>query len=116
MQPIPVSIVVSDPWDVGSAANCAPIKGSIVEVSMGQIGSKALLRFETPIEFQGSTYMFAVASPRLKGQNVSDIEAGTGMSASVIGISREQAESSQPFDTSAWRGGLAFIGDIKRSA
>lgn len=115
MQPIPVSIVVSDPWDLGAAMNWVPIKGSVVEVDMSQIGDRVLLRFETPIEYQGETYAFAVASPRLQGQRVSEIATGTYTSASVIGISREQAESGKWCDTSAWRGGLAFVGDIRRT-
>ena len=116
MQPFPVSIIVDDPWDFGAATNWLPIKGLVVDVNMSQVGGLVLLRFETPIDYHGATYAFAVASPRLEGQAVSDIVAGTCTSASVIGISREQAESSKPFDTSAWRGGLAFIGDIKRTA
>jgi hypothetical protein len=116
MQPFPISIVVSDPWDLGAATNWAPIKGSVVGVNVSEIDGRVLLRFETPIDYRGATYAFAVATPRLEGQTVSDIAVGTCTSASVIGISREQAESSMPFDTSAWRGGLAFIGDIRRTA
>jgi len=82
---------------------------------MSQMGDRVLLQFETPIEYKGETYSFAVASPRLEGQKVSDISAGTYTSASVIGISQEQAKSPRRFDTSGWRGGLAFVGDIRRS-
>lgn len=90
--------------------------GAVVEVQVSRNGARALLRFDTPVEYRGATYAFAVASARLGGQEVGNMVAGTSISASLIGISRQQAESPDPFDTSAWRGGLAFIGDIKRIA
>ncbi len=116
MHPIPVSIVVSDPWELGVATNWVPIQGTVVEMRASENGGRALLRFDTPIEYRGATYAFAVASPRLDGQGVENFVAGTSTSASLIGISRDQAESSDPFNTSTWRGGLAFIGDIERIA
>lgn len=116
MQPIPISIVVSDPWDLGVATNWAPLRGTIIEMKVSQKGGQALVRFEKPIEYRGAAYSFAVASPRLDGQDIESIVAGTSICASLIGISRDQAESIEPFDTSAWRGGLGFIGDIMRMA
>jgi hypothetical protein len=112
MQPIRVSIVTSEPWELGVATNWVPIKCELVSV---QHGGRALLQLATPIAYRGATYAFAVASPRLPGQGVENIVAGTRLCASLVGITNEQAGSADPFDTSGWRGGLAFIGDIERA-
>lgn len=113
MKPIPVTIVVSEPWELGVATNWVPIKGKVVSVQVCQHGGRALVQLEPPVEHRGATYAFAVASPRLQGHGAENVVAGTRMCASLVGISDEQAVSADPFDTSSWRGGLAFIGDIE---
>jgi hypothetical protein len=49
----------------------------------------------------------------LEGQGLENIVAETRMCVAVVGISDEQALTADPFDTSGWRGGLGFIGDIE---
>jgi hypothetical protein len=112
MQPIQVSITVSEPWELGIATNWVPVKGEVIRFDECLPGGRALVRLETPIEYRGATYGFIVASPRLKGRDVRDIVAGITMCAAIIGISGEQALSADPCDISDWRGGLSFVGDI----
>jgi len=116
MKPIPVSIGVSEPWEIGESTNWLPIKGEVLRVGAWRNRDSALVKLEVPIKHRYGEYEFAVATPRLEGQRVDEIVAGTTISASFVGISAEQARSADPFDISGWRGGLAFIGDIGRAA
>jgi len=116
MNPIPVSIVISDPWDVGEALNWAPLRGQMVRVAHDECGGKALIRFEAPISYRGVLYTCAVVTPRHEGHEVMEIVAGAKLCAALTCAPEDQPRSADPFDTSGWRGGLAFIGDIVASA
>ena len=109
---LPISITVSDPWDVGEAVNWRTIRGVLLQTAEADHAGKALMRFDHDINYRGSSYRYAVACPRLEGRHVAEIEAGKSVGCVLIGISEEQAESSKPMDTSKWRGGLAFVGDV----
>jgi hypothetical protein len=113
IDPLPISITVSDPWDVGEAVNWKPIDGELLQLQEADHGGKALVRFDHEIVYRGAAYRYAVAAPRLEGGDVAEIEEGKTVGCALTGISQEQARSSDPMDTSKWRGGLAFIGDIK---
>jgi hypothetical protein len=115
MKPIPVSIEVSEPWEIGEPTIRLPISGEVLRVGAWRNRDSALVKLGAPIKHRDVVYEFAVATPRREGQRVDQIVAGTTISASFVGISAEQAESADPFDTSGWRGGLAFIGDIQRA-
>ena len=112
MTPIPISIVVSDPWEVGEAVNWQPIPGDLLQTQNSKQGGKALVRFAHQVNYRGSAYRYAVASPRLEGSNITEVETGTTVGCALTGISEKQAGSSSPMDISKWRGGLAFIGDV----
>jgi hypothetical protein len=114
MSALPISIVVSDPWDVGEAVNWEAISGYLLETRTIDGGGRVLIKFDQCITYRDRSYCYAVASPRLEGRNISEIEAGKTVGCAITGISDEQAVSPNPMDTSKWRGGFAFVGDIKR--
>jgi hypothetical protein len=111
-KPLPISITVSDPWDVGEAVNWRTIRGVLLQTADADHGGKVLMRFDHDINYRGSAYRYAVGSPRLEGRHVAETEAGKSVGCVLIGIFEEQAKSSNPMDTSKWRGGLAFVGDL----
>ena len=113
MNTIFISITVSDPWDVGEAVNWQPIKGQLLKMEADEHGGKALVKFDAPVSYRGASYCYAVASPRIEGHHIMEVQAGKIVCSALTGISDQQAKSSNPMDTSNWRGGLAFIGDVE---
>lgn len=107
-----ILITVSDPWDVGEAIDWQPIRGRLLQTETTESGGRALVRFDQPIRYHGAAYSYAVASPRHEGRDIAEIRAGKSVDCALTAISDEQAQSSNPMDTSRWRGGLAFIGDV----
>jgi len=105
-------ITVSDPWDLGEALNWQAINGHLLQTESTDSGGKALVRFDQPVLYHGGAYNYAVASPRHEGSNIAEIRAGKSVGCAFTAISDEQAQSNNPMDTSRWRGGLAFIGDV----
>ena len=53
---------------------------------------------------------------RHEEHEVMEIVAGAKLCAALTCATEDQSRSADPFDTSGWRGGLAFIGDIVASA
>lgn len=113
MNTISISIIVSDPWDVGEAVSWQPIKGQLLKMETDEHGGKALIKFNAPVSYRGVSYCYAVASPRLEGHHMAEIQAGKMVCSALTGIADQQAKSSNPMDISNWRGGLAFIGDVE---
>lgn len=112
MNPLPILITVTDPWDVGEAVNWQAIRGEVLRTQKGSHGGRALVKFDQSINYRGIAYRYAVASPRLEGRDIAEIEAGKTVDCALTAISNEQAESDDPMNTSKWRGGLALLGDV----
>jgi hypothetical protein len=113
MNPLRISITISDPWEVGESVNCETLSSELLQTQDTGHGGKALVRFKRPLRYRGQMYYYAVASPRHEGRFIHEIEAGKSLDCALTGISDEQAHSSSPMDMSKWRGGLAVIADIK---
>lgn len=108
-----VSIVLSDPWELGEALNWEPLKGELLRMETGEHGGRALIELERSITYQGPDCRFVVASPRHVGEEIASLQLRKSVACAFTGISDAQAESSGVPDTREWRGGLAFIGDIR---
>jgi len=105
-----ISIIVSDPWDLGEATNWQPLRGSLLQMKSEEM---ALIKLDNAISYGNSIWHFVIASPRRRGDEVGALQAGKKVAATFIGISDQQAGSEAVFDTHGWRGGLAFMGDIE---
>lgn len=112
MSPAQVSIVLSDPWELGEALNWEPLKGELLRAERGEHGGRALIELERSIAYRGSDCRFVVASPRHVGDEIASLQLRKSVACAFIGISDAQAASSGVPDTREWRGGVAFIGDI----
>ena len=113
MNPVPILITISDPWDFGEAVAWRPVLGELLQTQTGDHGGRALIKFDQQISYRGKVYRYAVASPRHVDRYITEIESGKSVDCALTGISDEQAESNNAMDTSRWRGGLAFIADVK---
>jgi len=108
-----ISIAVSEPWELGEALKWQPLPGELLQVVNDEHGGRALIKLDSPINYRGSVWRFVVAAPRHQGNEIAALHSAKKVVGAFTGISDQQAESSSPLDTSNWRGGLAFIGDVE---
>ena len=113
MSPLQVSIVLSDPWELGEALNWEPLNGRLLRMETSEHGGRALVELEKPIAYLGSDCRFVVASPRHEGEEIASVRRRKSVACAFTGISEADAGLDGVPDTLTWRGGIAFIGDIK---
>lgn len=103
----------SDPWDLGEALKWQPLRGELLQMTRDDHGGKALIELNESMSYGDSVYRYVVASPRHEGSEIAELQNGKKVFCAITGISDEQAKSSAAMDTSSWRRGVAFIGDIE---
>lgn len=87
------------------------VEGVIILVEEENM-QEIIIRLLTPFNHEGVNFEYLIASPRHEGNSFDKLQAGDGFICSVLRIPPEQINSDKPFDTSWWRGGAAFIGDV----
>ncbi len=108
-----VLVRVSDPWDLGESLRWRPLEGELLQIASDERGGRALIKLDDRIEYRGSVCRYVVAAPRHEGATIAAIQKGEKVFCNFTGISDSQAASSDPLDTSTWRGGVAIIGDLE---
>lgn len=108
-----LTIMLSDPWELGEALKWQPLQGNLLRSVNDEKGGQALIKLEKSLEYRDAICRYVIASPRHEGVEISNLSVGKSVLCGLTGISEQQAESSNPFDLSSWRGGIAFIGDVK---
>jgi hypothetical protein len=108
-----VRINLSEPWDLGEQLNWDPLEGEIIAISDLYIGGAALIKLNEPFNYRKMNCEYFVATPRYQGSSIRSIAEGKPLLCGITRISKEKAESSNPFDLSSWRGGLAIIGELE---
>jgi hypothetical protein len=111
-----ISIIISEPWELGESVKWQPLRGQLLQAVNDELGGRALIKLDEGICYRGSNWRFVVATPRHQGDNIVSLHNGKRVASALTGISDQQAESSSPLDTSNWRGGLAFVGDVEQTS
>lgn len=76
---------------------------------------KLLLEFDSPLISNSTSYIRAVASPRLSKDSVGSLLVNGVLGCSVTWIPDGKFNSSEPMDLSWWRGGAAAVADLDTS-
>lgn len=108
-----ISIMLSDPWDLGEAIEWQPLTGELLQMASDAHGGKALIELSASVSYRGSVCRYVVASPRHQGREITELQDGQKVLCALIGISDKQATTNAALDTSNWRGGVAFVGDVE---
>ncbi|MBN2423477.1 MAG: hypothetical protein JXR46_07880 [Calditrichaceae bacterium] len=103
-----VYIMISDPWEFGSHFGCGPFKCIIKSTK----DNKILLQLFEAIEYNKTTIEFLIAQSRYGFDIYDELIKEKNPVTSFTRISKSAYESSNPFDLSSWRGGLAFLGTL----
>lgn len=110
-----ISIEISDPWELGEALHWERLQGTLLQTVNDGQGGRALVELDKPVSYKNLRCHFVVASPRLEGDQIAEVQTWEKVFCAFIGISDDQARSSAALDTSTWRGGIAFIGGIEKT-
>jgi hypothetical protein len=113
MKSMRILISISDPWELGEALKWQPLRGELLQTSNDEHGDRALIKLDDAIDYRGSQWRYVVTASRHEGTEIAGLRSGKKIIAAFTGISDQQAESGNPLDTSNWRGGLAFTGDVE---
>lgn len=73
---------------------------------------KILLQLDSPVMISGNTFTYAVISPRLDKNNLSDLLKSGTLGCSVTWVPKDLFDPVKPFNLSWWRGGAAAITDV----
>lgn len=114
-----IDLVVNEPWDLTSSDGSVRFAGIIakaVTFASGADDERLLIRLLKEAEWRGNSYGSFVASHRHNHGFADDLLRGYPVECSLVAVSEEAVLSSDPVDTSDWRGGLAIRATIERSA
>lgn len=89
-----------------------PIVGHIVLVKKSERDA-VIIKLTTPFDYNNHHYEYLIASPRKANDSFNTLLKGASVFCSVIRLPSDRICSDDPFDTSWWRGGAAFIGDVE---
>ena len=107
-----VQITLSEPWDLGEKLQWESLQGELLQLVDHDGEGRALVRLDRALDHSGGVCKHIVASPRHRGSSIAAIQTGAKVVCAFVCVSEDQAESGDPFNTSSWRGGLSFIGDL----
>ena len=108
MANIRVHVGLSDPFELGEAMGWRPIFGEIIKMDISNKRGRALVRFDEPLNWRGVNYSFAVATPRLSGDEIMDFKKPAGVGCGFTCVTEEHAMSENSLSTDHWRGGLGL--------
>jgi hypothetical protein len=89
-----------------------PIVGHIVLIKESDRNA-IIIKLITPFDYGGHHYEYLIATPRKADDSFHTLLKGASVFCSVLKLPSDRISSDDPFDTSWWRGGAAFIGDVE---
>jgi hypothetical protein len=112
MKPVRILISLSSPWELGEFMRWRPLRGEILDAD--ENGSRVVIKLDESVDHFGSSFRYLIASPRHQESQISRIEEGKHVSCAFVGVPDKQIESEGRIDTTNWRGGLGFIGELEQ--
>ena len=77
---------------------------------------QALLELAPSVQIDGINYKFAIAQPRLERDTLTDLLHTKLLSCAVTFVPDDRFNPKNAFDLTWWRGGAAFILDVRLNA
>jgi hypothetical protein len=106
-----VDVVVGDPWDFTSLNGSVRFPARVTNAATYASGAdeeRLVIAFLEEVAWHSNCYRFFVARHRHGHGLADDLLSGRDVECSLVPVPKERLSSSDPFDTSWWRGGLAL--------
>jgi hypothetical protein len=112
-----VAFGISDPWDLGEQLGWTTLEATVIKVKdEGGVSVSLAIKLTDPFVYKDTRCEFFIVSPRLEGNDFSQLDTKQPVFSGFTRVSSDQIISDDTFDLSHWRGGVALIGSIKLSA
>jgi hypothetical protein len=110
-----IEVVITDPWDLVTALGTSRLGADVaaVDARKGVEDAAALVRLKKPFLYEDSAREYFVASTRHEGESLLDLLNRGTVLCNLTSITAAQADSADPFDVEAWRGGLGLIATLQ---
>lgn len=109
-----VAFGISDPWDLGEQLGWPTLEATIVNVKdESGLPISIAIKLAKPFAYKNTQCEFFIVSPRLEGNDFSQLNKKQSVFSGFTRISSDQIAADDPFDLSHWRGGVALIGSIE---
>lgn len=92
-------------------ANVKSINAKIIMVNYPEV-EKVIVKVSEGFDYDGRYCEYFLASTRHVGKDFLEILKGESLLCSFIRIGEDNLNADDPFDSSWWRGGAAFVGDM----
>jgi hypothetical protein len=109
-----IIVEITDPWEFQSELGKSSFIGEVIEAGLGTYGRISLcIKIKNPPIYKDALYEYLVVDSKLKGKELNKLNYTEEIPCGMIMISKEQALSKYPLNTSWWRGGHALEGSVK---
>ncbi len=110
-----VGLMISDPWDFGTACGVGPFYGKVVDCGTKKIADedvqRALVTLDRPINYLNTNHVSAICSVRHEGASLNDLEAGLDVSVNIT-LLPKAAKTLYEINGEDFREGFAAIGSL----
>ncbi len=72
-----------------------------------------IIKLDSPFNYESHYYEYIIAFPRHRNNLIGSLSNNERVFCSLMRLPPEIVNSKDPFDTSWWRGGGAFLGDVE---
>jgi len=114
-----VEIIVSDPWDFGTAHGAGPFKACLTcaasDPNRAMKGTAAVFKLEETRMFRDVKCEYFVAQTRHEGSDLERLSVGEPVNCNLICIPVERALSDNPLDLAWWRGGVSLLASVRKA-
>ena len=112
-----VVLMISDPWDFGTACGVGPFAGTLTDFGTVRIAEqniqRAVVTLDRPINYSSTNYFSAICQVRHEGASLDGLEAG-GFRVSInITLLPKQAKTFSNISDEDFRSGFAATGSLQ---
>ena len=107
-----IRIAISEPWDLGEAISWQEQLGRLLRVENEGDRVIGLISLLTELSYAGRNWRYLLVCPRSDRTDLSTIGSGTRVPCNFVGLVEEPSGAALSDALKAWRGGLAFVGDL----
>jgi hypothetical protein len=109
-----VSVVITDPWELGQKTQWQWLAGHIVRVLSTKNGEMAIVKLDAPITVGPKEWNYVRVSPRHENVALDDIDRGQQVSCAVLTLCDEQGRGPEAkVSTAPPENNISFVATLR---